>query len=554
MPRLRTVTVSTADGVCQQSIILLVCESKRNLQLHPIASKLGYRLPLRHGTSTILTTVGVRILCHTCDAVQASIQSIASLFASQQKHVNYFFDHVDYDAILAFVQLVLGCTGTVFCTGVIKCVAKKVSMTLVSTGTRSAFLSPSDALYGDIGMVYRGDLVVIFSKTGASESIISLLPGLRAKGAKTVAVTSTPTSRLQREADLHIYLPLLREACPFNLEPVTSSTLQLVFGDTVAVALMAARGFTREQYAVNHPAGTIGRRLALKAADVMRSGAQLPLCAPGAVLVDMLVELSEKGCGCLIVVKGLAGRDGEVEKGEGQEGGEQGEGGKGGEGREGRDRGGKAMRSEVSEEQDGTDEGKGRQLAEGGGIPRQLLGVFTDGDLRRAICRMGKDAVNTKVSELMTTSPRFICAGGKAIDAMNQMVHGHQTVTFLPVVDSRERKSVVGHVAGASLTAGYTADRAERTKLLAYGDVGHHRVVPFVLEEFGAMGPLTSAFFKECCRLREDRLDLEGQRAPWSARTWTSYWRQRLSVALTRAMADIMLRRTRADFAVQQGY
>eukprot|EP00899_Mesostigma_viride_P013339 jgi/Mesvir1/22005/Mv14785-RA.1 len=105
----------------------------------------------------------------------------------------------------------------------------------------------------------------------------------------------------------------------------------------------------------------------------------------------------------------------------------------------------------------------------------------------------------------------------------------------------------------ASALVGYTADRAERAKLLAYGDVGHHRVVPFVLEEFGAMGPLTSAFFKECCRLREDRLDLEGQRAPWSARTWTSYWRQRLSVALTRAMADIMLRRTRADFAVQQG-
>eukprot|EP00899_Mesostigma_viride_P022748 jgi/Mesvir1/3658/Mv14950-RA.1 len=95
----------------------------------------------------------------------------------------------------------------------------------------------------------------------------------------------------------------------------------------------------------------------------------------------------------------------------------------------------------------------------------------------------------------------------------------------------------------------YTADRAERAKLLAYGDVGHHRVVPFVLEEFGAMGPLTSAFFKECCRLREDRLDLEGQRAPWSARTWTSYWRQRLSVALTRAMADIMLRRYTADRA-----
>eukprot|EP00899_Mesostigma_viride_P023234 jgi/Mesvir1/4095/Mv16057-RA.1 len=109
-------------------------------------------------------------------------------------------------------------------------------------------------------------------------------------------------------------------------------------------------------------------------------------------------------------------------------------------------------------------------------------------------------------------------------------------------------------VAGRCRRLRYTADRAERAKLLAYGDVGHHRVVPFVLEEFGAMGPLTSAFFKECCRLREDRLDLEGQRAPWSARTWTSYWRQRLSVALTRAMADIMLRRTRADFAVQQGY
>eukprot|EP00899_Mesostigma_viride_P022928 jgi/Mesvir1/381/Mv11276-RA.1 len=114
------------------------------------------------------------------------------------------------------------------------------------------------------------------------------------------------------------------------------------------------------------------------------------------------------------------------------------------------------------------------------------------------------------------------------------------------------RPLALSPVAGASLTAGHTADRAERAKLLAYGDVGHHRVVPFVLEEFGAMG-MTSAFFKECCRLREDRLDLEGQRAPWSARTWTSYWRQRLSVALTRAMADIMLRRTRAGFCGAAG-
>eukprot|EP00899_Mesostigma_viride_P024175 jgi/Mesvir1/4942/Mv04567-RA.1 len=120
------------------------------------------------------------------------------------------------------------------------------------------------------------------------------------------------------------------------------------------------------------------------------------------------------------------------------------------------------------------------------------------------------------------------------------------------------RPLALSHVAGASLTAGYTADRAELAGQAPSWPTATsgtmHRVVPFVLEEFGAMGPLTSAFFKECCRLREDRLDLEGQRAPWSARTWTSYWRQRLSVALTRSMADIMLRRTRADFAVQQGY
>ena len=116
------------------------------------------------------------------------------------------------------------------------------------------------------------------------------------------------------------------------------------------------------------------------------------------------------------------------------------------------------------------------------------------------------------------------------------------------------RPLALTHVVGASLAAGHAADEAERDKLRRYGDVGHHRVVPFVLEEFGAMGPLTASFFKECCRLREDRLDLEGHRVPWSARTWTSYWRQRLSLAMTRAIADILLRRTRADFAARQGY
>lgn len=172
---------------------------------------------------------------------------------------------------------------------------QKLSQVLVSTGTRSSFLSPQDSMHGDLGSVFPGDLVACFSKSGATEELIKLVPFAKAKGATVISITCVPGSQLDRLCDMAVTLPLLRELCPFALAPVTSCALQMVFGDTLAVALMQAKGLTRDAYAANHPAGRIGKRLVLRVADLMCAGASLPSVPSGTAFTDALIELSSKG-------------------------------------------------------------------------------------------------------------------------------------------------------------------------------------------------------------------------------------------------------------------
>ncbi|GFP88466.1 probable arabinose 5-phosphate isomerase [Phtheirospermum japonicum] len=191
---------------------------------------------------------------------------LLNLFQCQQKYLNHFFQNLDLTQTLTFTQTLLDAKGTIFFTGVGKSgfVAQKISQTLVSLGIKSGFLSPVDALHGDIGILSSDDLLVLFSKSGNSEELIKLVPCAKAKGAYLISVTSVKPNALTRSCDLNVHLPLERELCPFDLAPVTSTAIQMVFGDTVAIALMGARNLSKEEYAANHPAGRIGKSLIFK--------------------------------------------------------------------------------------------------------------------------------------------------------------------------------------------------------------------------------------------------------------------------------------------------
>jgi len=270
-------------------------------------------------------------------------------------------------------------------------IAQKICMTLVSTGTKSIFLSPSDALHGDIGILGKGDVLVLLSKSGATEELVTLVPYAKAKGARIYGVTSNKTSQIAQTSHAHVYLPLERELCPFDLAPVTSTAIQMIFGDTCAVAIMHAKSFTREEYAMNHPAGRIGKRLVLNVSDIMLNYGQLPLVTPNDHGMEALVRLagSSKGCGCLLVV----------------------------------------------DEQN------------------KLLGTFSDADFRRALAHKGERALSLPVKELMNyrkAYPRTVLDTAKAFAAQQKM-EIFPPVSYLPVVCG-QTDSLVGLVTLHHLT------------------------------------------------------------------------------------------------------
>ncbi|KAF3951680.1 hypothetical protein CMV_022697 [Castanea mollissima] len=301
--------------------------------------------------------------------------TLLDLFKSQQSHLNFFFQNLSLPQTLAFTRTLLSTSGTIFFSGVGKSgfVANKISQTLVSLGIRSAFLSPVDALHGDIGILSPDDVVVLFSKSGNTDELLRLVPCVRAKGAYLISLTSIQGNALAAVCDVNVHLPLERELCPFDLAPVTSTAIQMVFGDTVAIALMEARNLTREEYAANHPAGRIGKSLIFKVKDVMKKQEELPVCREGDLIMDQLVELTSKGCGCLLV---------------------------------------------IDEEY-------------------HLIGTFTDGDLRRTLKASGEGIFKLTVGEMCNRKPRTISPDAMAVDAMKKMEAPPSPVQFLPVIDNQ---------------------------------------------------------------------------------------------------------------------
>jgi arabinose-5-phosphate isomerase len=305
---------------------------------------------------------------------------LQNLLKSQRLLLDHFFENLDFKTANLIFERLLSCKGSILFSGVGKSghIAQKIAATFVSTGTRALFLSPADALHGDIGFVGEGDVFVALSKSGESEELLDLFPFLEKRGASTIAIVSDPKSRLSSAASMSLCLPILRELCPYNLAPTTSAAAQLIFGDCLAIALMQAKKFSQEDFAQNHPAGFLGRKITLKVSDLMLKEKEIPLCRLDQTLIDVLHQLSEGRCGCLLAED---------------------------------------------------DEGR-------------LQGIFTDGDLRRAIQTQGALALQKRIGELMTLSPKTISPGELAYDGMRKMEEDPaRLITVLPVI---EQEKIVG--------------------------------------------------------------------------------------------------------------
>ncbi|MEJ2788934.1 MULTISPECIES: KpsF/GutQ family sugar-phosphate isomerase [unclassified Pseudoxanthomonas] len=259
----------------------------------------------------------------------------------------------------AACQAILAGQGRVVCTGMGKSghVARKIAATLASTGTPAFYVHPGEAGHGDLGMITDADIVLALSYSGESDEVLMLLPVLKRQGNLVIGMTGRPQSTLARESDLHLDVSVPAEACPLDLAPTSSTTASLAMGDALAVALLDARGFTADDFARSHPAGSLGRRLLLHITDVMHAGDDVPRVGADATLSEALMEMSRKRLGMTAVVD-----------------------------------------------------------ADG-----RLAGLFTDGDLRRTLDDPAMDVRTARIADVMTRHPRTIGADQLAVEAARLM-------------------------------------------------------------------------------------------------------------------------------------
>ena len=208
------------------------------------------------------------------------------------------------DEFVAACQLCMETRGRVVVTGMGKSghVSNKIAATLASTGTPAFFMHPAEASHGDIGMITNNDLLLAISYSGETEEVITILPVVKRMGAKLLSMTGNPESTMAKLADAHLDISVTEEACPLNLAPTASTTATLAMGDALAVALLKNRGFTVEDFARSHPSGNLGKRLLLRVADVMRVGNRVPAVSADVTLRDALLEMTDKGLGMTAII------------------------------------------------------------------------------------------------------------------------------------------------------------------------------------------------------------------------------------------------------------
>lgn len=231
------------------------------------------------------------------------IQSALEVIAIEQRSLAVLAEHIDQRFAQA-CDLLLSCRGRVVVTGMGKSghIGNKIAATFASTGTPAFFVHPGEASHGDMGMITGADVVVALSNSGNTAEVITIVPLIKRLGAKLIALTGNPSSTLAEQADIHLYIAIDKEACPLGLAPTSSTTAALVMGDALAIALLEARGFSQEDFALSHPGGSLGRKLLLRVADIMHTGERIPVVRVGTRLSDGLLEISKKGFGLTSIV------------------------------------------------------------------------------------------------------------------------------------------------------------------------------------------------------------------------------------------------------------
>ncbi|WP_447589426.1 KpsF/GutQ family sugar-phosphate isomerase [Aquipseudomonas campi] len=232
------------------------------------------------------------------------IQSAQRTIRLELEAIQDLLARVNGDFVRA-CELLLACKGRVVVVGMGKSghVGNKIAATLASTGTPAFFVHPAEASHGDMGMITRDDVVIALSNSGSTAEIVTLLPLIKRLGITLISMTGNPESPLAQAAEINLDARVAQEACPLNLAPTSSTTVSLVLGDALAIALLEARGFTAEDFAFSHPGGALGRRLLLKVENVMHTGDNLPLVARGTSLRDALMEMTRKGLGMTVIVE-----------------------------------------------------------------------------------------------------------------------------------------------------------------------------------------------------------------------------------------------------------
>ena len=260
------------------------------------------------------------------------------------------------DDFVAACELCMQTPGRVVVTGMGKSghVSNKIAATLASTGTPAFFMHPAEASHGDLGMITSQDLLLAVSLSGETREVVTILPVVKRMGARLLAMTGNPNSTIAQAADVHLDISVAEEACPLNLAPTASTTATLAMGDALAVALLKNRGFTAEDFARSHPSGSLGRRLLLRVSDVMRTGDRVPAVSADVTLRDALLEMTDKGLGMTAIV----------------------------------------------------DSGNG------------ILGIYTDGDLRRTL-DSGADIRTTIIRDVMQSSCKTTSADVLAAEALH---------------------------------------------------------------------------------------------------------------------------------------
>ncbi|WOT04684.1 KpsF/GutQ family sugar-phosphate isomerase [Shewanella youngdeokensis] len=222
----------------------------------------------------------------------------------EKKALDNLYQYVDSSEFAQACQLILQCTGKVIVMGMGKSghIGNKISATLASTGTPAFFVHPGEASHGDLGVLSKNDIVLAISNSGESSEILTLMPVIKRMGLPVISVTGKPNSNMAKLAQLHLCIEVPEEACPLGLAPTSSTTATLVMGDALAVALLQARGFTEDDFALSHPGGSLGRKLLLKVSDVMHQGNALPQVKHDICITDALYEISKKGLGMTAIV------------------------------------------------------------------------------------------------------------------------------------------------------------------------------------------------------------------------------------------------------------